>query len=409
MLWGGDLKTAIASLKLAKWRSALTMLGIVIGISSVVTVVSLGEGLKHQISGQIKQLGSDVVTVRSGKIVDRKSGNGNIQGVNLLAFLSASTLTDKDVDALKKVPEVSAVAPFNFVTSSAKSASTTSNSLFVVGTTPQMPEVLHQKIQYGEFFSDDDPYNFAVIGSSVAQQLFGELNPVGQSITVQGQEFIVHGVLVPTSAGLFSVAQTDFNSAVFLPEHTASQLTGGSTNILQILAKSKSKNLDATVNDMRQALLKTHAGQEDFTVLKQVELLDIASSAVNIITRSVSGIAAISLLVGGISIMDIMLVSVSERMREIGIRKAIGATNRQILEQFLVEGTVLSVLGGIFGVIASLIIYTLLRVYTHLEPVITVPIVVLAVGISVLVGIIFSVAPALKAASKNPIDALRGE
>jgi putative ABC transport system permease protein len=148
---------------------------------------------------------------------------------------------------------------------------------------------------------------------------------------------------------------------------------------------------------------------EDFTVLKQTELLNIAGSTVGVVTKFISAIAAVSLLVGGVSIMDIMWVSVSERTREIGIRKAIGATNRQILSQFLVEGSLLSVFGGLIGIIVSLIINLLLRLYTSLHPAITVPIMVLAVFISVVVGIIFSVAPALKAARKRPIDALRGE
>jgi putative ABC transport system permease protein len=207
-----------------------------------------------------------------------------------------------------------------------------------------------------------------------------------------------------------SVAETDFNSAVFIPFSSAKELGAGRTNILQILVKAKNPDkLDLAVADIHKALLKSHHNQENFTILKQYELLDIANGAVNIITSFISGIAAISLLVGGIGIMDIMLVSVSERTREIGIRKAVGATNRQILAQFLVEGMALSIGGGLIGIIAALIIYAGLQIYTNLQPVITIPIVVLAVSVSVLVGIVFSVAPALKAARKDPINALRGE
>jgi len=409
-MWSGNVKTALASLRLSKWRSLLTMLGIIIGVSSVITVVSLGEGLKQQIVGQIDQLGRDVLTVRSGKLVNR-SDNGNINGVNLLAFFSVSTLTDQDVTALKKVPSAQAVVPMSFLTSSATSNIAKSDNLFVIGTDPQMPQVLHQKLAYGDFFDSDDPdQNFAVIGAGIAQQLFHQLNPVGQTITILGQDYIVHGVLSPSSGGLLSIAETDFNSAVFIPYSGAKEQAAGHTNILQILVKSKEPhNLDQTVQDMRRTLLKTHRGQDNFTILKQYELLDAANSAVGLITSFISGIAAISLLVGGIGIMDIMLVSVSERTREIGIRKAIGATNRQILSQFLVEGLALSIGGGLIGIIAALIIYLGLHIYTNLQPVITIPIVILAVTVSVAVGIIFSVAPALKAARKNPIDALRGE
>jgi putative ABC transport system permease protein len=409
MIWQGNIKTATSSLRKSWWRSFFTVLGIIIGITSVITIVSLGEGLKQQISGQINQLGSDVVSVRSGKLVSRKNG-GDINGVNLLAFLSTSTLTNQDIEALSNNPKAGAVVPINFITSSAKGSSASSDNLFVVGTSAQMADVLHQKVQYGGFFDNDNSdKNVAVIGSNVAHLLFKELNPVGQTIHIQGHDFIIYGVLAATSGGLASVAETDFNSAVFIPMQPARDLTNDRTNILQILIKSKDKNLDDLVGSTRRALLKTHKGQEDFTVLKQYELLDIAGSTVNTLTSFISAIAAISLIVGGISIMDIMWVSISERTREIGVRKAIGATDRQILNQFLVEGSMLSITGGIIGIIVSLIINLLLKLYTNLHPAITVPIVVLAVGISVAVGIIFSVAPALKAARKRPIDALRGE
>jgi putative ABC transport system permease protein len=282
--------------------------------------------------------------------------------------------------------------------------------LFVEGTTYQMAQVLHRKIEFGDFFDEESSdKNVAVIGSTVAHNLFGELNPIGQSIQVKGSDFIIHGVLAPTSGGLVSVAETDFNSAVFIPQQAALDLSNNKSNILQILIKSKGGNLDQTVEDVRTTMLKKHKNQEDFTVLKQTELLNIAGTTVGSVTRFITAIAAVSLLVGGISIMDIMWVSISERTREIGIRKAIGATNRQILNQFLVEGSLMSIFGGIIGIIVSLIINGLLRIYTSLHPAITIPIMVLAVVISIAVGIIFSVAPALKAARKRPIDALRGE
>jgi len=409
-MWSGNLKTAIASLSRSKWRSFFTMLGIIIGISSVVTVVSLGEGLKQQIVGQINHLGRDVITVRSGNLVNR-TANSEIGSLNLLAFLSASTLTDQDATSLSHLPSVSAVAPMDFVTSSAKADGKQLNNLFVIGTTPDISQILPESVEYGDFFDQSGPdQKNAVIGSDVAQQLFGELNPVGQSLTISGRSFLVQGVLARSSVSLLSVAETDFNSAIFIPLQPAEELASGNNNILQILVKAKDvNNLDATVADVNRVLLSTHQGQNDFTVLKQYELLNIASGVINQLTGFIASIAAISLLVGGIGIMDIMLVSVSERTREIGIRKAVGATNRQVLNQFLVEGLVLSVGGGILGIAASLLIFGILRIYTNLQPVITVPVMVLAVGVSVAVGVIFSVVPALKAARKSPIDALRGE
>lgn len=402
-MWSGNFKTATTALKLTKWRSFFTMLGIIIGISSVVTIVSLGEGLKHQVVGQINQLGSDVITVRSGKIV--RQGDG---GLNLLAFFSASTLTEKDVASLDRLKSVTDVTPFDFVTSSVKSDRGAMDDAYVVGTTPNMTHVLRQSLSYGSFLTEDDSdKNFTVIGTQAAHKLFGEFNPVGESLEISGQSFIVRGVLAPTSGGLLSVAQTDFNSGVFIPFTVSEQLGERQPNILQVLVRAKNpKNVDGAIANIESALKRNH-GSADFSVLKQYELLDIAGGVVNTVTGFISAIAAISLLVGGIGIMDIMLVSVSERTREIGIRKAVGATNRQILNQFLVEGLVLTITGGVIGIIFSLLINMLLKLYTDWSPVISWPVLVLAVAISILVGVIFSAAPALKAARKDPIEALR--
>jgi putative ABC transport system permease protein len=406
-MWNGNYKTAMASLRTSKWRSILTMMGIIIGISSVVTIVSLGDGLKKQISGQISQLGSNVLTIRPGKLVNRNGGS--ITGVNVLAFLNASNLTEKDIQSLRKLPSQNAVAPISFVTSSATGDQASSDNLFVVGTSSDLDDLLRLKIEFGSFFDPDtEDDNVAVIGAGVAHSLFGEINPVGHSIKIAGADFGIRGVLPQTTGGIGTIAQTDFNSTVFIPLGPSEKLNNGSTNIQQIFVRSNNNNLDASANDIRKTLIRNH-GQQDFTILKQKELLAVTTDVVTIITSFVSGIAAISLLVGGIGIMDIMLVSVSERTREIGVRKAIGATNRQILNQFLVEGSVLSIVGGIIGIFSAFVINLLLRLYTSFHPVITWLTLVLAVGISVTVGIVFSVAPALKAARKNPIDALRGE
>jgi putative ABC transport system permease protein len=404
----GNFKMAVANLRQSPWRSTFTMLGIVIGITSVVTTVSLGEGLKHQISGQINQLGKNVISVRSGSLVNRNN-SGGVSSVNILAFLSTSTLTNQDVATLTSLPQTQAVVPIDFVTSSAKSDAASSNNLFVVATSDQLPDVLRTKVEFGSFFDQSSDQNAAVIGANVAHQLFGELNPVGQTVHIGGSDFIVRGVLATTPGGLLSLAETDFNSAIFIPLQSTRDITGNHSNILQILVKAKSKNSDALVAAAHKALLKNHDGQNDFTVLTQNELLGVAGSTVNTLTSFISTIAAVSLLVGGISIMDIMWVSISERTREIGVRKAIGATQRQILNQFLMEGVVLSLAGGVVGVIVSLFINLILKLYSSLHPAITPYVMAVAVLVSIIVGITFSVAPALKAARKNPIDALRGE
>ncbi|OGL25995.1 hypothetical protein A2708_01945 [Candidatus Saccharibacteria bacterium RIFCSPHIGHO2_01_FULL_49_21] len=404
-MWSGNIKSAISSLRLNKWRTLLTILGVTIGVASVVTVVSLGEGLKKQVVGQINQLGSDVITVRSGRLTSEGVGQDSL---NVLALLSTSTLTDSDAEVISKLPSVETVVPINFVTNTASSGQNRLDNIFVIGTNSDVADLLNQKVAYGSFFDErQDNGNYAVIGPRVAAQLLQKLNPVGHTIRINGVDFVVSGVLERSSGGLLSVAQTDFNSAVFISLAQAKQLTSGRTNILQILAKSKDPNIEQTVADIESTLQKNHAGVVDFSVLQQYELLNIANKVVDSMTAFISGLGAISLLVGGIGIMSIMLVSVSERSREIGIRKAIGATNRQVLNQFLLEGMALSISGGIIGIILSLVVNGLLRVYTNLEPVINLRVLVVAAAVSVAVGIVFGVAPALKAARKNPIDALR--
>ncbi len=406
-MFSGNFKTALANLRSSKWRSILTMLGVIIGVTSVITVVSLGEGLKAQVVGQINRLGSDVVTVRPGQLLSSQTSSG---GASFLALLSPSTLTPLDFSSITQLPSVSAAAPLEFVTSNVSSDNAQLDNAPVIGTTPELVSLLSLQINYGGFIeAQSQDQNLAVIGSGVANQLFREFNPVGHSINILGQNFIIRGVLKPSSGGLFSLWQSDLNSTVFIAASRAEALAAGHPNILQIMALSKnSRQPEITVNDIKNRLLINHHGQPDFSVLKQQELLNLAGGVLNTLTDFITGLAAISLLVGGIGIMDIMLASVSERTREIGIRKALGATNRQILSQFLVEGIVLSVGGGIIGIIVSLLINLILRFYTNLHPVVTVPVVILAALVSVAIGVIFSLAPAFKASRKSPIEALRG-
>jgi putative ABC transport system permease protein len=402
-MWNGNFKTSLASLRESRWRTTFTMLGIIIGISSVVTVVSLGEGLKQQITGQINQISPNVLTVRPGRLAN----TGSL--ASLYSFLAPSTLTPSDVASLRGLPSVANAAPVEFLSSSVKDDDAQLDNVFVAGTSSNLPHILNQQLKYGGFFSDDDQeQNFAVIGSDIAGNLFSEFNPVGETLHVDGQEFVVRGVFGKSTGSLLSLSQADLNSSVFIPTKAAEQLTKGRTNILQVFVQTKpGADIDKTVTQVNQKLTKDHGGAQDFTVLKHNQLLGVSSKLVNTATNFISAIAAISLLVGGIGIMNILLVSVTERTREIGIRKAIGATNRQILNQFLAEGLLLSIGGGIIGIAVSYLINLLLRLYSGWKPIISLPVLLLAVGVSVAAGVIFSLAPALQAARKDPIDALR--
>jgi putative ABC transport system permease protein len=232
---------------------------------------------------------------------------------------------------------------------------------------------------------------------------------VGRVFSVRGQEFTVRGIIAPAQSELFDIG-TNINNAVYIPFGTAKSLLGVAPQINEITLKIDDIQNSQTITDaVTKTLLNNRGGQEDFTILRQEEYLSIANQVFTILTTFVAAIAGISLLVGGIGIMNIMLVSVSERTREIGVRKALGATNQQILSQFLVEATVISMLGGVVGVLLSLLAGFLIRISTSIQPSISVITIIVAVGVATIVGIIFGMAPAIQASRKDPIEALRHE
>ena len=406
-LFSGNVKMALAAIRGARWRSFMTMFGIIIGIVSVVTTISLGEGVKQQVTKQINHLGSDLITVRPGKTVNRDE-SGKITGVNFLTALGASTLTEADLKIVQETPNIKVAVPLSIITGVAAVDGREMTSGLIMATTEGMPEILNQKVEFGSFFpASDESRPTAVIGKRVAEQLFQENVPVGRTMKIRGKDFIVRGVFEEFASTPLTT-NADFNSAIFVPYGMGKELGGGVVQIAQILAKPADQTQSRpTLALMREALLNAHSGQEDFTILQQSENLSITNNVLNMVTSLIAGIAAISLIVGGIGIMNIMLVSVTERTREIGIRKAVGATNRQILGQFLVEAIVLSLSGGIIGIILAVLTNFAIRILTDLQPVITWPVMAGACIISVAVGIIFGIAPALKAARKDPIEALR--
>lgn len=406
MMWRNDLKLAMESLQKAKWRSFMTMIGIIIGVVSVVTIVSIGEGVKQQITKQINQLGPDLITVRSGKVINRDA-KGNITGYNVLGALTSGGLTEADWQGIQNNPEVHLTIPMNIVPGVLKASDDgVYKEGVVIGAPVGVPEVLNQKLAYGSFYTADSK-DGAVIGKRVAERLFKENIPVGKSFELRGKHFTVRGILDEFIESPLTPT-LDYNNVIFIPYDASKEIAAGRINIFQILLKPKDPAKANDVASQVQAGLKAaRGGQEDFTVLRQEENLKLAGSVLDLLTTMISAVAGVSLVVGGIGIMNIMLVSVSERTREIGIRKAIGATNQQILSQFMLEAAVISFMGGVIGVVTALVINYLLRIFTDIQPVITLSVVLVAVAVSLVVGVVFGVAPAAKAARKDPIEALR--
>ncbi len=402
------IKMATTSIKGSKLRSFLTVIGIVIGVASVVTIVSISEGVKKDVIGEVKSLGSNLLTVRSGRPIQRDS-DGNITGINIASMLGASNLTEKDIDDIAKINNVESVAPIAMLSGS---PTTLNNdhyaSAYVVATTHELPKILDKKVRFGSFISESEQNRrVAVIGSEVASNLFHDESPIGQTVSFRGINFIIRGVMSEFNSSGLELAPS-FNDAIFIPINVAKQISGGLLEIRDVEVKVDNEDLlNQTSNNVKKALLNNHANQEDFTIFKQEEFLAIASQVFSKLTTLVAAIAGISLFVGGIGVMNIMLVSVTERTREIGVRKALGATNRQILGQFLVEAIVLSLLGGFIGVALAVVGGVLISFFTTLTPAFTPGIILIALGVSTAVGVIFGIMPAMKAARRDPIEALR--
>jgi len=404
-MFRNNFKLALASLRSAKWRSFLTMLGIIVGVVSVVTIVSIGEGVRQHVSQQINQLGPDLITVRPGQVVSRDA-SGTVTGYDVLGLIAAGSLSEADWRGMEKVQDVRLTVPMNLVPGVLKTNDNTYSDGIVIGAPPGVPEVLNKEVEYGTFYNENGK-EAAVIGKRIAERLFKENIPIGKSFEFRGRNFIVRGIFEEFETSPL-VPSADYNNAVFIPYDVSKEVAGGQTQIYQVLLKpSTPDKAEQVAKDIKAGLKASRGGQENFTVLKQDENLALTSSLLRMLTAMIAAVAAISLIVGGIGIMNIMLVSVSERTHEIGIRKAIGATNQQILSQFLLEAGVLSLVGGVVGVFFAILTNYLLRITTELEPVITLQIVLLACLVSLVVGLFFGITPAMRAARKDPIEALR--
>jgi putative ABC transport system permease protein len=402
-----NYRMAMNSLRASRWRSFLTMLGVIIGIVAVVTVFSIGEGIKQSITAEAESLGPDVVTVLPGPQVQEREDIGRT--FNPFASVGYS-LTERDVERIRGIDNDIEVVPFLRASGTVGSGDDTMERAVVVATEGDVPLVLNREIRFGTWHENgtESGRDFVVIGSGVASELFGELSPIGRSLTIGDRSFAVRGVFAEFPRSPLPFMSVDYNDAVFVSSEVGDVLSDNGNTIFQVLvhgggsvsARELSAEIETALSDGRD-------GSHDFSVLKRSEMINVYSGILDVITVAIAAIAAIALFVAGIGIMNIMFVSVSERTSEIGIRKAIGATNRQILGQFITEASVLSLLGGVFGILGSLLVNYFIRLFTPLQPVIVPELMVGAVIIALFIGVLFGAAPAIRAARKNPIDALR--
>ena len=416
-----NLRVALGGLVVNKMRSGLTMLGVVIGVAAVIALMSIGQGAQASITEQISDVGSNLIFVFPGAT--------SMHGVRG-ASGSAATLTYADAEAIADpghVPDAVTVAPV-FSQNTQVVFGDENVNVSVSGVTPEYPEALSGvEVANGRFIEGKDVFgrsNVAVLGYQTAIDLFGGFDPVGQKVkvTVPGEtggrvSLTVVGVLDEQGAS----GMADPDEVVLVPITTAQTRIFNGRNALgeplvsqiSVVAASEDR-ADAVVGEITALLRDRHgidpdAEEDDFTVMNQADLLDMATQVTDIMTIFLGAISGISLLVGGIGIMNIMLVSVTERTREIGLRKAVGARKADILVQFLLEAVVLSVVGGVLGILLGVGLASLVNMSGVMESLVTFDSIALAVGFSAAIGLFFGIYPANQAAKLNPIEALRYE
>jgi putative ABC transport system permease protein len=393
---------ALRALRRNKLRSILTALGIIIGVGAFIAMVSIGNGAKSQIEAQIASLGQNVVTVFSGNFTAGGARGG---------WGSAPTLTPDDAAAIAaEVSNIAGVSPE--VRDRAQILANGLNwNTQVLGTGPDYPEIRSWKIEHGTIFNDQDVRSVAkvaVIGKTVADQLFPDQDPIGQTIRIRNIPFKIVGQLSSKGFNLFGQDQDD---VVIVPFSSHMKRLTRRTNINSILVQAVDPDVIARVqDDITDLLTQRRKGKEqDFTVRNQVEFAEAATATTRTMTVFLGITAGISLIVGGIGIMNIMMVSVTERTREIGIRLAVGAHGRDVLLQFLIEAIVLSSLGGVLGILIGVGSSQLISKLNHWPVLVSTASVVLSIAVSAAVGMFFGFYPARKAAQLDPIDALRYE
>ncbi len=404
MILSKNMEVAINGIKANKMRSALTMLGIIIGVSAVIIMISVGQGASKKISEQISSMGTNLLMVFPG------AGQGAVRG----AGGSVNTLTLEDAEAISELRMVTHVAPELSGNATIAYGSQTWTAQYN-GTTPELQVIKDRPTSSGSFFSEEDVKGstpVAVLGQTVVDNLYPQgTDPIGTTIRINRMSFTVVGVLAAKGASMMGQDQDDI---VYIPVTTAQKRLLGVQNVRLINVQTETPDsMDFVQENIESLLRQRHrlagSSENDFQVRNLTTVLETAESTTQIMTLLLASVAAVSLLVGGIGIMNIMLVSVTERTREIGLRMAVGATERNIRNQFLVEALVLCLIGGFAGILLGMAGSKIVSIAAGWPTSVTLYSVMLSAGFSAIIGIFFGYYPAQKAAKLDPIEALRFE
>lgn len=397
------LKLARTSIQENRTRSFLTCLGIAIGVASIILILSLMGSISQLIAGQVKNIGANLIVVRPKSTKDMVTGV--IEELTASNSYQKSNLTLKDIGIISELENITAVAPIAISTNTVVTDKNQINSVVVLGTQEDFIKIQPLDLKYGSFINENSE-NTVVVGHMLSLKLFNTMNAVGKTLTLMGEKFIVSGVLSQVEESI-NFSNVDFDNALIMNIGALDKVSG-STQIQQINIKTKNTAslIDVTKN-IQKNLMEYKKGENNFMVISGKQITHPASSLFMIISSMLALVAGISLIVGGIGVMNIMLVSVAERTHEIGVRKAVGASSQNILMQFLFEALILSLMGGVLGLVLGYMLAFFISIMTPFKPYISVEIILMTFLTTLIVGVLFGIYPALKAATKNPIDSLK--
>lgn len=380
------------------------MLGVAIGVASITAILALAGGVNRVIGRQIADLGGHIAVVRP---VANKPSLADLSNPSPVNAYATSPLAERDVEAIKQLPDVAAAAPLMTLSGSVRTKTTTPTESIIVATTSALMEVGAIATTDGDFVDSVTTQNSVIIGPQLSIDLFGTEESNGQTLLIRGQPFTVVGILKRQSRPI-NYNNIDFDYAAVISLDSGKLFNGGVAQIQQIDVKAKpGTEMSRLGRSIDHVLRKNHDNQQDAVVFTGKEIARPTSNLFRFISVVMAAVAGISLLVGGIGIMNIMLVGVSERTREIGLRKAVGASNGTIVSQFLIEALIISLLGGLLGFVGGYLVAFIISLAIPYDPSFSWSIVLWDIALSVGVGVIFGLYPAIRAARKNPIESLR--